>query len=98
MRQGRIYTCTGDPHLRVLFLAVALMLRNTWVWIHKSRFAEGSGETMSHQLELVRFKRMFDRIVFEVVGLLHNGTAVCAAQEPQAGLLTTATRLKVVLV
>jgi hypothetical protein len=82
MRQARIYTCTRDPHLRLFFVAVALMLRNIWVWIHQTRLAEGSGDTMTLHLELLRFKRMLDWIVFEVVALLHDGTAPCAAQPP----------------
>jgi hypothetical protein len=75
MRQARIYTCTRDPYLRLFFLAVALMLRNIWVWIHQTRLAEGSGETMTLHLELLRFKRMLTWIVYEVVALLHDGTA-----------------------
>ncbi len=31
MRQARIYTCTRNPHLRLVFVAVALLLRNLWV-------------------------------------------------------------------
>jgi hypothetical protein len=58
------------------------MLRNIWVWIHQTRLAEGSGDTMTLHLELLRFKRMLDWIVFEVVALLHDGTAPCAAQPP----------------
>jgi hypothetical protein len=75
MRQARIYTCTRDPHLRLFFVAVALILRNIWVWIHQTRLAEGSGDTMTLHLELLRFKRMLDWIVHEVVALLHDGTA-----------------------
>ena len=45
MRQARIYTCTRNPRLRLFFLAVALILRNLWVWIHHTRLAEGSGDT-----------------------------------------------------
>jgi hypothetical protein len=39
MRQARIYTCTRNPHLRLFFLAMALILRNIWVWIHQTRLA-----------------------------------------------------------
>ena len=57
-RQGRIYTCTRNPYLRLFFIAVAFILRNVWVWIHQTRLAEGSGDTMTLHLELLRFKRM----------------------------------------
>ena len=63
-RQGRIYTCTRNPRLRLFFIAVAFILRNIWVWIHQTRLAEGSGNTMTLHLERLRFKRMLDWIVY----------------------------------
>jgi hypothetical protein len=32
--QARIRTCTQDPLLRFLYVAIALILRNVWVWLH----------------------------------------------------------------
>jgi putative transposase len=32
--QARIRTTTRDPLLRLLFVALALILRNVWVWLH----------------------------------------------------------------
>lgn len=40
MHQARIRTCTRDPLLRLLFVGVALILRNVWVWLH--------GEILAH--------------------------------------------------
>lgn len=74
MRQAKIYTCTRDPRLRLLFVAVALMLRNLWVWIHETFLAEGRGLSMTLRLERLRFKRLLDWIVVAVVTLLHDGT------------------------
>jgi Transposase DDE domain len=34
LRQARIRTCTQDPLLRFLYIALALILRNVWVWLH----------------------------------------------------------------
>ncbi len=34
MHQARIRTCTRDPLLRLLYVGVALLLRNVWVWLH----------------------------------------------------------------
>lgn len=82
MRQARIYTCTRDPRLRLFFLAVALILRNLWVWIHQTRLAEGAGEDLTLHLELLRFKRMLDWIVYEVVALFHDGSRPCVARPP----------------
>ena len=74
MRQARIYTCTRNPHLRLLFLAVGLILRNIWVWIHQMKLAEGSGDNMILHLELLRFKRMLEWIDREIVSLYHDGS------------------------
>lgn len=77
LRQARIYTCTRDPHLRLLFIAVALMLRNLWVWIHKTLLAEGRGPSLTLHLEQLRFKRLLNRIDLTVVALLHDGSIPC---------------------
>jgi len=74
MRQAKIYTCTRDPHLRLLFVAVALLLRNLWVWIHETFLAEGHGPSMTLHLEQLRFKRLLDWIAHSVVELLHDGS------------------------
>ena len=34
MNKARIKTCTRDPRLRLLFVGIALVLRNVWVWLH----------------------------------------------------------------
>jgi IS4 transposase len=73
-RQARIYTCTRDPHLRLLFVVVALLLRNVWVWIHETMLAEGRGESMTLHLEKLRLKRMLEWIALAVVAQLHDGS------------------------
>lgn len=40
MHQARIRTCTQDPLLRLLYVGVALLLRNVWVWLHWEVLAE----------------------------------------------------------
>jgi hypothetical protein len=74
LRQAKIYTCTRDPHLRLVFFAVALMLRNLWVWIHETLLADGRGESLTVRLERLRFKRLLDWIACTVVALLHDGS------------------------
>ena len=34
LHQARIRTCTRNPLLRLLYVGVALILRNVWVWLH----------------------------------------------------------------
>jgi putative transposase len=58
MNEARIKTSTRDPRLRLLFVGIALVLRNVWVWIH-FRFAKGKySEEPQLFLELLRFKEM----------------------------------------
>jgi len=84
MRQARIYTCTRNPLLRLFFLAVGLILRNIWVWLHQTRFAEGSRDNPTIRLELLRFKRMLEWIVYEVVALYHDGSPPYVTWQPLA--------------
>lgn len=77
MRQARIYTCTRDPHLRLTFVAVALVLRNLWVWVHQTILSEGQGPRMKPRLERLRFKRMLDWIDKWIVSQLHDGSMPC---------------------
>lgn len=79
MRQARISTCTRNPHLRLVFVAVALLLRNLWVWIHATLLAEGRGATKTLRLELLRFKRLLDWLAQAVTALLHDGSMPCVA-------------------
>jgi hypothetical protein len=74
LRQARIPTCTRQPRLRLLFIAVALILRNLWVWIHHALLAEGDRNNRTLHLERLRFKRMLDWIVHAVTALMHNGS------------------------
>lgn len=77
LRQARIYTCTRDPHLRFVFIAVALLLRNLWVWIHATVLAEGHGLTMTLRLSALRFKRLLDWLAQAVAAVLHDGSQPC---------------------
>jgi hypothetical protein len=81
MRQAKIYTCTPNPHLRLVFVAVALLLRNLWVWIHATLLAEGRSETMTLRLELLRFKQLLDWVAQAVTALLHDGSTPCVVLE-----------------
>jgi hypothetical protein len=77
LRQARIVTCTRNPHLRLVFIAVALMLRNLWVWIHARLLAEGRSDDKTLRLERLRFKQMLDWIAQTVVVILHDGSEPC---------------------
>jgi hypothetical protein len=58
MNEARIKTCTRDPRLRLLFVGIALVLRNVWVWLH-FRLAKGKqNDEPELFLELLRFREM----------------------------------------
>jgi hypothetical protein len=67
MHEARIRTCTRDPRLRLLFVAIALVLRNIWVWLH-FQLAKGKwSEEPQLFLKLLRFRQMLQWIN-QVVG------------------------------
>ena len=69
MNEARIKTCTRDPQLRLLFVGIALVLRNVWVWLH-FKLARGKWEDEPQLfLELLRFQEMLLWIT-QVVGKL----------------------------
>ena len=43
MNPARIRTCTRNPLLRLLYVEIALILVNVWVWLHNTFFAERGG-------------------------------------------------------
>lgn len=82
MRQARIYTCTRKPRLRLFFIAVALLLRNLWVWIHATHLSEGPYDNLTLHLERLRFKRMLDWIVAQIFALCHDNSRPSVAWDP----------------
>lgn len=58
MNQARIRTCTRDPLLRLLFVGLALILRNVWVWLHLTCLAVRQRGRIELRLERLRFRRL----------------------------------------
>ena len=71
MHEARIKTCARDPKLRLLYVGIALVLRNIWVWLH-FKLAKGKwSEEPQLFLELLRFREML-RWIDQVIGkILH---------------------------
>lgn len=71
MNEARIKTCTRDPALRLLFVGIALVLRNVWVWLH-FKLAKGKWNAEPQLfLELLRFREMLlwiDQVVGRLLG------------------------------
>ena len=58
MNEARIKTSTRHPAERLLFVGVALVLRNVWVWLH-FKLAKGRSDPEPRVfLQLLRFKEM----------------------------------------
>jgi Transposase DDE domain len=58
LHQARIRTCTRDPLLRLLYVGVALVLRNVWVWFHWEHLAERRRGGRRLNLSLLRLRQM----------------------------------------
>ena len=58
----RIRTSTRDPLLRVLFVGLALLLRNIWVWLHLMRLARIPGNPRTVQLPRLRHSHLVEII------------------------------------
>jgi hypothetical protein len=58
MNQARIRTCTRDPLLRLLYVGVALILRNVWVWLHWEALAQSRRGGRRIDLSQMRFRQM----------------------------------------
>jgi CheY-like chemotaxis protein len=76
-RQARIHTRTRDPRVRLVFVAVALLLRNLWVWVHAEVLARGSDLARAPQLERLRFRQLLDWVACAVAALMHDGSTPC---------------------
>ena len=55
---GGIRTSTRDPLLRLLYVGVALILRNVWVWLHWQAFAQPRRGGRRIDLSQLRFRQM----------------------------------------
>jgi IS4 transposase len=69
MNEARIKTSTRDPQMRLLFVGIALVLRNVWVWLHFKLARAKWDEEPQLFLELLRFKEML-LWISQVVGIL----------------------------
>jgi IS4 transposase len=78
-RQARIHTRTRDPRVRLVFLAVALLLRNLWVWVHAEVLARGGGPAQVPQLGRLRLQQLLDWVARAVAALMDDGSTPCVA-------------------
>jgi hypothetical protein len=66
VHQAKIKTSSRNPVLRLLFVAVAFVLRNVWVWLHAEVIAVPRRGARTMQPGSLRFARLLLWLVFEV--------------------------------
>ncbi len=71
--EARIRTSTRNPIERLLFVLLALLLRNLWAWLHWTYFTEFNGPDFTIHLECLRFGRMLNWIAQVITQQLHHG-------------------------
>jgi hypothetical protein len=69
LHQARIRTCTRDPLLRLLYVGIALLLRNVWVWLHWEVLSQPRRGGRRIDLNQLVFRKM-------LVGLQHLAEAL----------------------
>jgi putative transposase len=90
MHQGRIKTCTRSPLQRYLYVAIALILRNVWVWLHWESLSTPRRGRRRLNLERLTFEGM-------LLFLVHVAEAVfgfcdqCATERQPPPTLGTGT-------
>jgi len=70
MNQARIRTCTRDPLLRLLFVGIALILRNVWVWFHMMVLSAPRRGRRELRLEVLRLRTMLLWLIHLIENLL----------------------------
>ena len=77
MNEARIKTCTRSPLLRFLFVAIALILRNVWVWYHWEVLSSPRRGGRRLNLERLRLKTLMlwlQQVAISVLGLQNETT------------------------
>jgi putative transposase len=69
LNEARIKTCTRNPVVRFFYIALALILRNVWVWFHWERLSSPRRGRRLLRLERLRFKAL-------LLWLLHAAESV----------------------
>jgi putative transposase len=80
LHQARIRTSTRNPVLRLLYVGVALVLRNVWVWLHHQLLARPRRGGRKIELELLRFRTM-------LLWLVHVAEETLGTEDTTVGYL-----------
>jgi putative transposase len=78
LQQARIRTSTREPWLRLLYVGVALILRNVWAWLHWEVLAHRRRGGRRLDLDQLSFRAMLlwlQHLAEEVFGVCDQVTA-----------------------
>jgi hypothetical protein len=87
MNQIRIRTCTRNPALRLLFVVVALLLRNLWAWLHWVGLAAPRRGCREVRLARLRLRTMVNWLLHLVEQTLGFSDQTCADHPPDQPLM-----------
>jgi hypothetical protein len=86
MNQGRIKTCTRCPLQRYLYIALALILRNVWVWLHWEILSTPRRGRRRLNLERLTFEGLLVFLIHVAEALLGFCDRFSTERPPPAGL------------
>jgi putative transposase len=89
MHQARIRTSSRRPLLRLLFVGIALILRNVWVWFHLTVLARRCGPHLQLRLARLRFRTLLLWLQRCVESLLDTPEPENAKPTPHTYLLNS---------
>jgi hypothetical protein len=82
LHEAHIKTSTRDPTLRLLFVGIALILRNAWVWVHYQLLATPCRGGRKVNLGLLPFKTLLLWLAYLAVQTFGIVDSVALAQAP----------------
>lgn len=82
LHEARIKTTTPNPQLRLLFIGIALLLRNLWVWVHWHYLASPRRGGRKLNLYKLRFKTLLTWLTHFAENTFGIDDAVLAERSP----------------
>jgi hypothetical protein len=91
---AKIKTSSRNPILRLLFVGVALILRNVWVWLHAEVIAQPRRGGRYLQAASLRLNRMFCGLWLRSLSIIDSYevfrfTAISTRSHTNLGLFST---------
>lgn len=88
MHRARIRTTSRRPRLRLFFVAVALLLRNLWAWVHWTALARRERGGRRVRLDRLRFATLLVWLAHRAEAAFHYADQTPAERPPTDDLAT----------